>query len=253
MSGPATGSLAGQVAVVTGASRGIGRAVALELARCGADVAVCYRTRREAAEELRAELETLGVRACALGVDVGDERQVRALMAGVQRGLGPVDVLVCSAGVVRDQLAGAMSSADWDSVLQVNLRGAFLCMREVLPQMLPRRRGSIVGLSSVAAVHATRGHCNYAASKGGLNALIRSLAVELAPRRIRVNGVAPGVIMTDMSRRIREVAGEEVSARIPLGRFGEPEDVARAVRFLASPEAGYITGEVLHVTGGLGL
>jgi 3-oxoacyl-[acyl-carrier protein] reductase len=246
-------SLIGQAAVVTGGSRGIGRAVALELARCGASVVVSYRERRDLAEAVAGEIEAKGGRACAVQADVVDETQVRRLVATAVHTFGRLDVLVCSAGVVRDQLAGALSLADWDAVIQTNLRGAFLCMREALPHMLPHKRGSIVGVSSVAADLGGRGHCNYAASKGGLNAMIRSLAVELAPKRIRVNGVAPGVIVTDMTRRIRDLAGDAILKSIPLRRYGDPDDVARAVRFLASPDANYITGEILHVTGGLGL
>jgi 3-oxoacyl-[acyl-carrier protein] reductase len=247
------GVLDGQTALVTGGSRGIGRAVALELARCGASVVVNYREQAALAEAVVGEIEAAGGRAVTAQADVVDEAQVRRLVGAAVRTFGRLDVLVCSAGVVRDQLAGAMSLAEWEAVIQTNLRGAFLCMREVLPHMMPHRRGSIVGVSSVAAGLGGRGHVNYAASKGGLNAMIRSLAVELAPKKIRVNGVAPGVIVTDMTRRIRDLAGEAIVKSIPLRRFGEPDDVARAVRFLASPEAGYITGEVLHVTGGLGL
>lgn len=247
------GVLDGQTALVTGGSRGIGRAVALELARCGASVIVNYREQRALAETVAGEIEASGGRAAPVQADVADEAQVRRLVTSAVQTFGGLDVLVCSAGVVRDQLAGALSLADWEAVIQTNLRGAFLCMREVLPHMMPRKRGSIVGVSSVAADLGGRGHVNYAASKGGLNAMIRSLAVELAPKKIRVNGVAPGVIVTDMTRRIRDLAGEAIVKSIPLRRFGEPEDVARAVRFLASPEAAYITGEVLHVTGGLGL
>jgi 3-oxoacyl-[acyl-carrier protein] reductase len=146
-----------------------------------------------------------------------------------------------------------MTLDEWEDVISTNLRGPFLSIRAVLPTMMAQKSGSIVALSSIAATHAGRGHANYAASKGGINSLVRSLAVEVARKKIRVNAVAPGVILTDMTKRIRNLATDEIRAHIPLRRFGEPREVARAVRFLASDEASYITGEVLHVAGGLGL
>ncbi|MES1243419.1 MAG: 3-oxoacyl-ACP reductase FabG [Acidobacteriota bacterium] len=245
--------LEGQTALVTGASRGIGRAIAGELAAEGAAVVIGYHRSREAAEELAAEIEAAGGRALCCQADVGDEEAVRKLVSFTLRKLGKLDILVCNAGVVRDQLAAAMSVADWDEVIRTDLRGPFLCIREALRPMIAQRRGCVINISSIAADLAGRGHCNYAAAKGGLNAMTRSLAVELAPKGIRVNAVAPGVIVTDMSQRIRNLAEDRILEQIPLGRFGEPREVARAVRFLASPDAAYITGEVLHVTGGLGL
>ena len=247
------GILAGQTALVTGASRGIGRAIARELAAAGAAVVLGYLQGREPAEELASEIVAAGGRALCFQADVGDEEAVRKLVSFSLRKLGRLDILVCNAGVVRDQLAAAMSAADWDDVIRTNLRGPFLCIREALRPMITQRAGCIVNVSSIAADHAGRGHCNYAAAKGGLNAMTRSLALELAPKGIRVNAVAPGVIVTDMSQRIRNLAEDRILEQIPLGRFGEPLEVARAVRFLVSPDAAYITGEVLHVTGGLGL
>jgi 3-oxoacyl-[acyl-carrier protein] reductase len=164
-----------------------------------------------------------------------------------------VDILVCNAGVTRDQLLGSMKLEDWESVMEVNVRGVFLTIREVLPHMMAQRSGAIVALSSVAAERGGRGHSNYVASKGAVNAMIRSLAIELAPRGIRVNAVAPGIIITDMTTRIRTFAEDELKTQVPLKRFGEPREVARAVCFLASPDASYITGVVLHVTGGFGV
>lgn len=245
--------LAGEVAIVTGAARGIGRAIALELAREGAAVVVNFKSSREAAEALAAEIAAAGGRAAAFQADVADEGQAKRLAAWTARQHGRIDVLVCSAGVTRDQLAGAMTLADWETVIQTNLRGPFLCIREVLPQMMAQKSGSIVALSSIAADRGSRGHCNYAAAKGGVNSLVRALAVELAPKKIRVNAISPGIIRTDMTKRIRGLAEEEILAEIPLARYGEPEEVARAVRFLASKEASYITGEILQVTGGFGL
>jgi len=164
-----------------------------------------------------------------------------------------IDILVCNAGIVRDSLTGSMKLDDWETVIATNLRGVFLCVREVLPCMLHQRSGAIIALSSIAADRGSRGHANYAASKGGINAMTRSLAVELAPRGIRVNAVAPGIILTEMTHRIRSFADQELKAAIPMGRYGRPEEVASAVRFLASAEASYITGQVLHVTGGFGV
>ena len=245
--------LDGQVALVTGGSRGIGQAICRELAAAGAAVAVNYRETRDAAEAVVAEIAAAGGRAVALQADVTREAAVRGLVAATLESLSRLDILVCNAGLVRDRLAAAMSLDDWETVIATNLRGPFLCIREALPTMMASKSGSIVVLSSIAADHGSRGHCNYSAAKGGVNSLVRSLAVELAPKRIRINAVSPGVILTDMTKRIRNMAGEEVVSQIPLGRFGEPAEVARAVRFLASSEASYITGEILHVTGGLGL
>jgi len=242
--------LADQVALVTGASRGIGRAVALELARAGAAVVINYHEAEDRAQAVMDEVIAAGGDARIFQADVSDPEQVRRLVAFALQAFGRLDILVCNAGIVRDQLAAAMRTEQWDSVIATNLSGTFLCVREALPEMMRCKRGSIVLLSSVAADRGSRGHCNYAAAKGGVNALVRALAVELAPKRIRVNGVAPGVIVTDMTRRIRDMAEDEALGKIPLGRFGQPEEVATAVRFLASPEASYITGEILHVSGG---
>jgi 3-oxoacyl-[acyl-carrier protein] reductase len=245
--------LAGEVALVTGAARGIGRAVAVRLAREGARVVVNYRRSAEAAEQVVAEISAAGGEAAAYGADVTDERDVARLVRFTVQRFGRLDILVTSAGVARDQLIAAMSLEEWESVIQTNLRGPFLCIREVAPIMMRQKSGRIVTLSSIAAEMAGRGHSNYVASKGGINAMTRSLAVELAPRNIRVNAVAPGLILTDMSQRVRDLAADEILRQIPLKRFGDPNDVAEAVCFLVSDAAAYITGEVLHVTGGLGL
>jgi 3-oxoacyl-[acyl-carrier protein] reductase len=250
---PPVQRLKDQVALVTGASRGIGRAVALELASEGASVVVNYQSQRDAAEEVVCAITRQGGQAFAFQADVTREADVRNLVSFTLRQLGGLDLLVTNAGVVRDQLAASMTLEQWETVIQTNLLGVFLCIRAVLPHMMAKRSGSIIAISSIAAERGGRGHVNYAAAKGGINALTRSLAVELAPRGIRVNAVAPGVILTDMSKRIRNLATDEILAQIPLRRFGEPIDVARAVRFLASEEASYITGEVLHVSGGMGL
>jgi 3-oxoacyl-[acyl-carrier protein] reductase len=246
-------SLDQRVAIVTGASRGIGRAIALELACEGAAVVVNYHSRAQEAEDVASEIVARGGRACVCQADVAEEDQVRRLADFTRRQFGLPQVLVANAAVIHDQLTAAMTLEQWEAVIRTTLRGAFLCIRAVVPAMMSQRSGSIVCLSSIAADRGGRGHANYAAAKGGINALTRSLAVELAAKRIRVNAVAPGVVVTDMSQRVREAAEAEILAQIPLRRFGEPEEVARAVRFLASDEASYITGEVLHVTGGYGV
>jgi 3-oxoacyl-[acyl-carrier protein] reductase len=247
------GMLDGQVAVVTGGSRGIGRAICEELAAAGASVVVNYRTSAAEADAVVAAIRARGGTADTCAADVANEQECRALLAFSIRTYGRLDILVCNAGIIRDGLLGAMKTEDWDDVMRTNVRGVFLAVREALPQMMSQRSGSIVALSSIAADRGGRGHANYVASKGAINALTKSLAVELAPRNIRVNAVAPGVIETEMSARVRQFAGAEIQAQIPLRRLGTPADVARAVRFLASPDASYITGQVLHVTGGFGV
>lgn len=245
--------LDGKVAIVTGGSRGIGRAISRELAAAGATVVVNYKTAADAADAAVAEITSAQRRAVAVQADVTNEADVKRLVSSTLASFGRLDVLVCNAGIVKDKLLAGMSLEDWESVIATNLRGPFLCVREALPTMIGAKSGSIVLLSSIAADRGGRGHANYSAAKGGVNAMVRALAVELAPKKIRVNAVSPGVIVTDMSERIRQVAEDEVMRQIPLKRYGRPEEVARAVRFLASDEASYITGEILHVTGGLGL
>lgn len=245
--------LEGQVAIVTGGSRGIGRAISHELASAGASVVVNYKSAQDTAAATVAELTGAQRRAVAFQADVTREADVKRLVASTLESFGRLDILVCNAGIVRDGLVAGMSLTDWETVIETNLRGPFLCIREVVPLMMSQKSGSIVLLSSIAADRGGRGHANYAAAKGGINAMVRSLAVELAPKKIRVNAVSPGVIVTDMTKRIRDVAEDEILRQIPLKRYGQSEEVARAVRFLASNEASYITGEILHVTGGLGL
>jgi 3-oxoacyl-[acyl-carrier protein] reductase len=244
---------AGRVAVVTGGSRGIGRAVATRLGLEGACVVVSYLQAAGEAASAVEEIVAKGGQAIAVQADVTDETAVRQMVRAAVRRFGRLDLLVANAGVVRDQLLGAMTLDQWEVVVATNLRGPFLCIREALPFMMGTGSGNVVCLTSIAADRAGRGHANYVASKGGVNALVRSLAVELAPKRIRVNAVSPGVIRTDMTRRVRDLAEGELLSQVPLRRFGSPEEVAAAVCFLASDDASYITGEVLHVTGGFGL
>lgn len=242
-----------RVALVTGATGGIGLAIARELASVGMTVVAGYHANRSAAEALVGEIEDQGGKAFSCGGDVREPDAARRLSDLAIERCGRIDALICSAGVVRDDLAPAMPIDDWDAVIDTNLRGVFLCIREVSRHMMAQKGGSIVNISSVSATHGGAGQCNYAASKGGINAMTRALAVELSPRRIRVNAVAPGVIVTDMSQRVRNLAGDTLIGRIPLRRFGAPEEVAKAVRFLVSDDASYITGEVLHVSGGYGI
>jgi 3-oxoacyl-[acyl-carrier protein] reductase len=243
----------GQVALITGGSRGIGRAIALQLASEGANAIVNYNRSAELAEEVVQEICGMGRQAYAFQADVSDEMAVRRLVRFTEAKFQHVDVLVVNAGIARDQLVASMTLQQWEEVIQINLRGAFLCIREVIPGMILQKSGSIVLVSSIAADRGGRGHVNYVASKGGLNAMVPSLAVEVAPKGIRVNAVSPGVIITKISQRVRDLAEDEILAQIPLKRFGLPEEVARAACFLASSEASYITGEILHVTGGFGI
>jgi 3-oxoacyl-[acyl-carrier protein] reductase len=242
------GSLDGKVALVTGGSRGIGAAISRELAKAGAKVALNYRAGQEAADEVAGEIGGLAVRA-----DVSKPEEVQALIERVEGELGNIDALVNNAGVTRDTLIARMTDDDWQTVIDTNLRGTFNTSRAVSRKMLRRRAGSIVNLSSVVGVHGNPGQANYAASKAGIIGLTKALARELGSRGVRVNAIAPGYISTELTDVLNDEQRGLILQNTPLGRLGEPEDVARAVRFLCSDEAAFITGEVLLVDGGLGM
>ena len=242
--------LAGKTIIVTGGSRGIGRSIVELFAADGAQVVFFYRGNAAAATEVLEAGRAAGRKIVAEQVDVTDDAACAAAVERTVERCGSIDVLVNNAGVIRDNLLALLEVEDVRVVLDTNVGGVFNVTRAVVPHMISRRAGRIVNVSSVAGEKGGRGQTNYAASKGAINALTRALAVELAPRRINVNCVAPGVIETEMTQEIRERAGDEVKARILLRRFGQPRDVAHAVWFLASKYADYITGQVLHVDGG---
>ena len=244
-------NLTGKNALVTGGSRGIGKAVCLELARQGANVAVNYAGRAQAAEEVAAACRELGVEAFAVQADVADAAAVDAMVKEVAARFGRVDILVNNAGITRDKLALQMKEEDFDAVLDTNLKGAFLCMKAVYRPMMKQRYGRIINLSSVVGLRGNAGQANYAASKAGLIGMSKSIAKELASRGVTVNLVAPGFIDTEMTAVLPEAAREALLKSIPMARLGQPEDVAMAVAFFAAEESGYITGQVLCVDGGM--
>ena len=246
-------NFAGKTAVVTGGSRGLGRAVCLELAAGGANVVLCYAGNENAAGETVAACEALGTRAVAVRCNVADSGEVKALMDTAIQAFGRIDILVNNAGITRDGLLMTMKEDDFDDVINTNLKSTFLCMKAVSRQMMKQRYGRIVNLSSVVGLRGNAGQVNYAASKAGVIGMTKSLAKELASRGVTVNAVAPGFMETDMTAAMPEAAKAATLAAIPMGRMGAAEDVAKTVAFLASEEAGYITGQVLAVDGGMSM
>ena len=243
-------SLNGQVAVITGASRGIGRAIALKLSAAGASVVVTATT-LEAARRTADEIEAAGGRALALKVDVSVACEVEGLFKDALAAFGRLDVLVNNAGITKDGLLLRMKEADWDAVMDVNLKGAFNCTREAAKLMSKARYGRIVNVSSVVGEMGNPGQANYCASKAGMIGLTKSVAKELARRNVTVNAVTPGFIETDMTRELSEKAKETLLEQIPMGRLGSGDDIACAVLFLVSEGAAYVTGHVLSVNGGM--
>ncbi|GHH19687.1 3-oxoacyl-[acyl-carrier-protein] reductase [Streptomyces lanatus] len=238
------------IALVTGASRGIGRGIAVRLAAEGYDVAFCFRSGKEAADETRAAVEAAGARCFADRCDVADHADVQTFVTAAEDALGPVDLLVNNAGITRDNPLVLMPPEDWNDVIATNLTGTFNFCRRVAFGQMKRRRGTIVNISSVAGVYGNAAQANYAASKGGMNVLTRSLSRELAPYGIRVNAVAPGFIETDMTDALPEKFRAKALKTIPLGRIGTVDQVADLVCFLASERAAYITGQTVQVDGG---
>lgn len=243
--------LEGKVALVTGASRGIGKAIALLLAENGADVAVNFAGSTAAAEAVAAEIEKMGRKAILVQGDVSQTEVCAEMVEKVVKELGHIDILVNNAGITRDTLLLRMKEEDWDAVLNTNLKGVFNCTKAGVKYMAKQRSGAIVNISSVVALMGNAGQANYAAAKAGILGFTRSVAKEMAARGIRVNAVTPGFIKTDMTSVLSEKVVAAMEASIPLARLGEPEDIAKAVLFLVSDNAAYITGQTLHVDGGM--
>ena len=243
--------LSGSVALVTGASRGIGAVIARRLAEAGVKVGVNYLSSPESAEEVVSSIISAGGEALMVEGDVSQEEPAKSTVQQVVSHWGRIDILVNNAGINRDRLLLRMNTDDWDQVIQVDLRGAFLCTRFVMPHLIKQRSGRVVNISSVVGISGNPGQANYAAAKAGLIGFTKSVAREVASRNVTVNALAPGYISTGMVEKLSEDAREKILSRIPMGRFGVAEDVSEAVVFLCSKGASYITGEVLTIDGGM--
>ncbi len=243
--------LTGKTAVVTGGSRGIGRAICIELAKQGANVVVNFSGSEAKAEEVVKEIEALGPKAIAVQANVADSPSVDSLMKQALETFGSIDILVNNAGITRDNLLMRMKEQEWDDVIDTNLKGVFLCTKAVTRQMMKQRAGRIINISSIVGVAGNPGQANYVAAKAGVIGLTKTTAQELASRNILVNAIAPGFITTEMTDALPEEIKETMLKQIPLAKLGQPEDIAKAVIFLASDSANYITGQTLHIDGGL--
>lgn len=243
--------LEGKVAVVTGASRGIGRAIALKLAEEGAKVVVNYSGSQAKAEEVVAMIQENGGEAITVQASVSKTEEVTALMDAAVKTYGSLDILVNNAGITRDNLIMRMKEDEWDDVLNTNLKGVFLCTKAVTRQMMKQRAGRIINISSIVGVAGNAGQANYVAAKAGVIGLTKTTAKELASRNILVNAIAPGFIETEMTEQLPEDIKQGMLTQIPLAKLGQPEDIAKAVAFLASDDANYMTGQTLHIDGGM--
>ncbi|MFC7685452.1 3-oxoacyl-[acyl-carrier-protein] reductase [Ureibacillus sp. GCM10028918] len=245
------GKLDGKTAVVTGASRGIGRAIALQLATEGANVVVNFSGSEQKASEVVKEIQDLGSQAIAVQANISDSESVQQLMNAAIEQFGAIDILVNNAGITRDNLLMRMKEDEWDDVINTNLKGVFLCTKAVTRQMMKQRAGRIINISSIVGVMGNAGQANYVAAKAGVIGLTKTTARELASRNILVNAIAPGFISTEMTDTLPEDVKSAMLSQIPLAKLGNPEDVSKAVVFLASDDASYMTGQTLHIDGGM--
>ncbi|PAD21069.1 3-oxoacyl-[acyl-carrier-protein] reductase [Terribacillus saccharophilus] len=243
--------LSGKVALVTGASRGIGREIALELASNGVNVAVNYSGSKEKAEAVAEEIRALGQESIVIQANVAEEESVKDMVKQTIEAFGSLDILVNNAGITRDNLLMRMKEEDFDAVIQTNLKGVFLCTKAVTRQMMKQKAGRIINVASIVGVSGNPGQANYVAAKAGVIGLTKTAAKELAARNVLVNAVAPGFITTDMTDEMTDEQKQAMQSMIPLGKPGKPEDVARVVRFLASEDSNYITGQTIHIDGGM--
>ncbi|MFK9092390.1 3-oxoacyl-[acyl-carrier-protein] reductase [Bacillus salipaludis] len=244
-------NLAGKAALVTGASRGIGREIALELARQGANVAVNFAGSEAKANEVVDEIKALGRDAFAVKCNVSNSEEVAEMVKGTIDRFGKIDILVNNAGITKDNLLMRMKEEEWDDVLNINLKGVFLCTKAVTRQMMKQRVGRIINIASIVGVSGNPGQANYVAAKAGVIGLTKTTAKELASRNITVNAIAPGFITTDMTDKLSEEVKSEMLKQIPLARLGEPKDIAKLTTFIASDDSSYITGQTFHVDGGM--
>lgn len=241
----------GKNILITGGSRGIGRAISLKMASLGGNIAINYARNAEAARQTAKEIEELGGKAVIVQCDVGSYRQVDAMIHQIRESMGDVDILINNAGITRDNLLMRMSEEDWDDVMNTNLKGVYNCTKAVIRPMMKKRYGKIINVSSIVGITGNAGQSNYAAAKAGIIGFTKAMAKELAPRKINVNAVAPGFITTDMTEVLPDEIKKRILSNIPMNQFGTPEDVAEAVAFMASERARYITGQVIHIDGGM--